>query len=267
MLKFVAEKPLAYACILAAFGVLGWRRRQGRRDATTHVLGLGATVFVLYNGFLVLTYIGHFPGVMSLEAHSYFRYTTQLTLLVLLGLALAAREAISARPAFWDRRRLAGGIAVVAALALPIGFAKRLRFDQEPPQPLIWSLAERLAPHLAPDDRLALLLPGDNSSTGTMLSDALRFTPPRRPGLDLREFTSGDPAEAAAAGYRLAFLSCTDGNNLGLPSHAAALLSFGDSGWQVAQLWPYPDGPDKARWNQNLSGAPLCHAGTPGALP
>jgi hypothetical protein len=93
-----------------------------------------------------------------------------------------------------------------------------------------------------------------------MLSGALRFTPPRRPNLDLREFTSGDPAEAAAAGYRLAFLSCTDGNTLGLPPHAAALLRLTDAGWQRVELWPYPETPERPRWNQNLSGPPLCHA-------
>ena len=259
MLKYVIEKPIVYLCIAASLAVLAWRLRRGRVDATTHVLGMAASVFVLYNGFLVLTYIGHFPGVMSTEAHSYFRYTTQLTPLVLLGLVLAGREALLAWPGFAARQRLAGGVAIAAILVAPLAFAERLRFDREPPQPLIWSLAQQLAPHLAPDDRLALLMPGDNSSTGTMLSDALRFTPPRRLGLDLKEFMSGDPKDAEAAGYRLAFLSCTDGNALGLPAHAAALLALGDIGWQAVEIWPYPEVPDKPRWNQNLSGAPLCH--------
>jgi hypothetical protein len=259
MVKVVVEKPLFYACVLVAFGLLIGRLRRGKADATTRVLGLIAAVFGLYNGFLVLTYIGHFPGVMSLQAHSYFRYNTHLALLVLLGLVLAGREAALASPGFTAWRGLAGGVAIAAMLVVPIGFAGRLRFDREPPQPLIWSLAQRLAPLLAPDDRLALLMPGDNSSTGTMLSGALRFTPPRRPDLDLREFTSGDPAEAEAAGYRLAFLSCTDGNALGLPPHAAALLRLTDTGWQSVELWPYPETPQKPRWNQNLSGAPLCH--------
>ncbi|MEI9984943.1 MAG: hypothetical protein WDN69_18095 [Aliidongia sp.] len=259
MLKVVVEKPLFYACVLAAIGLLLRRLVRGDGGATTRVLGLVAAVFALYNGFLVLTYIGHFPGVMSLEAHSYFRYNTHLALLVLLGLVLAAREAALAWPGFTRWRLVAGGIAIVAMLAAPIGFAQRLRFDREPPQPLIWSLAQDLAPRLQPDDRLALLMPGDNTSTGTMLMDALRFTPPRRLGLDLREFTSGDPAEAEAAGYRLAFLSCTDGSTLGLPPHAAALLRLSEGGWQAVETWPYPPETGKRRWNQNLSGAPLCH--------
>jgi hypothetical protein len=255
--KVVTEKPLLYACFLAAIWLLMRRQRRAAGGMTTRVLGLTAAIFLFYNGFLVLTYIGHFPGVMSTEAHSYFRYNTHLALLVLLGLVLATRDA-AVFPA--RRRRLAAGIAIVAILAAPIGFAQRLRFDREQPQPLIWSLAEHLAPHLAPDDRLALLMPGDNTSTGTMLSDALRFAEPRRPGLDLREIPSGDPAEAQAAGYRRAFLSCTDGNRLGLPPHGAALLDWsGDDGWRLVEFWPYPATPEKPRWNQNLSGAPLCH--------
>jgi hypothetical protein len=255
MLKTVAEKPLLYAWVLAVLALLGYRLRRRQGGPVTRVLGIAAGVFVLYNGFLVLTYIGHFPGVMSLEAHSYFRYNTHLALLILLGLVLALREAV---PGFSGWHSAAGAVAIIAMLAAPVGFAQRLRFDREPPQPLIWLLAQELAPTLQPADRVALLLPGDNTSTGTMLIDALRFTPPRRLELDLREFTTGDPADAEAAGYDLAFLSCTDGNGLGLPPHAAALLKHGAGGWQAVETWPYPPQTDKRRWNQNLSGAPLC---------
>ncbi|MGB8840100.1 MAG: hypothetical protein WCC64_03420, partial [Aliidongia sp.] len=259
MIKVVVEKPLLYAGFLATIGLLIRRLRRGTTGTATRILGLTAATLLFYNGFLVLTYIGHFPGVMSLEAHSYFRYNTHLALLTLLGLVLAIGEAVplSAMPA--HQRRLAGGVAIAAVLAAPIGFAQRLRFDREPPQPLIWTLARQLAPHLAPDDRLALLMPGDNTSTGVMLSGALRFAEPRRQDLDLREFATGDPAAAQAAGYRLAFLSCTDGNGLGLPPHGAALLTLSDDGWRAVEFWPYPERPDKSRWNQNLSGAPLCH--------
>jgi hypothetical protein len=258
MLKVVVEKPLFYVCILVALGLLADRLRRRQFGRTTGLLGLVAAIFLAYNGFLVLTYIGHFPGVMSLQAHSYFRYNTHLSLLLVLGLVLAVREAIAPeRLGAW--RRPAGAVAVLAMLLAPIAFAARLRFDQEPPQPLVWSLAQELAPHLAPDDRLALLLPGDNGSTGTMLIGALRYAPPRRPSLDMQQFLTGDPAAAAAAGYRQAFLSCTDGNALGLPPHASALLTLGDSGWQAVAVWPYPEFPAKPRWNQNLAGAPLCH--------
>ena len=258
MLKVVAEKPWLYAEVLAVLALLGYRLYRREGGPVTRALGIAAGAFVLYNGFLVLTYIGHFPGVMSLEAHSYFRYNTHLALIILLGLMLALCEAVPAWPGFTRGRGVAGAVAIIAMLAAPIGFAQRLRFDREPPQPLIWHLAQELAPKLQPTDRLALLLPGDNTSTGTMLIDALRFTPPRRLELDLREFTSGDPAEAEAAGYDLAFLSCTDGNSLGLPPQAAALLKHGAAGWQAIETWPYPPQTDKRRWNQNLSGAPLC---------
>jgi hypothetical protein len=257
MLKVVIEKPFFYAGVLAVLTWLAYRLRRGAGGPVTRALGLAAAVFAAYNCFLILTYIGHFPGVMSLEAHSYFRYNTHLALLVVLALALASREAALPGLAAW--RRPAAAAAIATILLAPVAFAQRLRFDQEPPQPLIRALAKDLAPLLGPRDRLALLLPGDNGSTGAMLSGVLRYAPPRRAALDLRLFPTGDPAIAAAAGYRLAFLSCTDGNALGLPGHAAALLALGDSGWHSVALWPYPEVSAKPRWNQNLAGAPLCH--------
>jgi hypothetical protein len=257
ILDVLLEKPVLFAFVffnMACFAV-NWRR--GRRDAATLVQGLASLIFLLYNGFLVLTYIGHFPGVMSLEAHSYFRYNTHLSLLLLLGVALQLRRLAPAVLATRPRRRLIGIALVGSMLLAPIGFAQRLRFDLEPPQPLIRALAHQLAPHLKPDERLALLLPGDNGSTGTALEAALRYEPPRRPALDLKQIFSADPA--AAEGYPLAFLSCTDGNTLGLPAQAAALLARSDTGWRAVEIWPYPPVPPGRRWNGNLAGAPLCH--------
>jgi hypothetical protein len=257
ILGVLLEKPVLFAFVVfnIALFALNWRR--GRRDAASLVQGLASVTFLFYNGFLVLTYIGHFPGVMSLEAHSYFRYNTHLSLLLLLGVALEiGRRAPSVLPT--RPRRHAIGIVLVGIMLLaPIGFAQRLRFDLEPPQPLIRALARNLAAHLKPDDRLALLLPGDNGSTGTALAAALRYEQPRRPSLDLKQIFSADPA--AAVGYSLAFLSCTDGNTLGLPAHAAALLAQADGGWRMVDLWPYPPVPPGQRWNGNLAGAPLCH--------
>jgi hypothetical protein len=90
----------------------------------------------------------------------------------------------------------------------------------------------------------------------------LRFTPPRRPQLDILELATGGGdglTAAAAAGYPLALLSCTDGTALGLPPHSAALLTHTESGWIATDIWPYPEVATKERWS-SLSGAPLCHS-------
>lgn len=260
--KVVVEKITFFACIGVLFVFLERRLRHRQLDATGQALGLAAATFLLYNGFLIVTYIGHFPGVMSVEAHSYFRYNTHLALLIEFALVVTIRNRVA--PWLASRSGLGRklGIAmIVLALLVPIGFAKRLRFDFDMPQPVVQQLARQLAPELKDDDKLALLLPGDTNSVDWALSSMLHFTAPRRPGLDLKFWDRADPAafdEAVAAGYELAFLSCTDNGALGLPPHASALLRHGTDGWQAVKVWPYPPVDPKQRWQQALPSAPLC---------
>jgi uncharacterized membrane protein (UPF0136 family) len=264
--KVVLEKPFFFACVIAVFALLPRALRQRPATETSRAVGLAAAVFLAYNAFIVLTYIGHFPGEMSVEAHSYFRYNTQLSLLVLLALVLSLREPM--RGWLGSRshtfRRSAGQVAIALILLVPIAFAGRLRFDRDMPQPLVWALAQHLAPHLPPaGGKIALLLPGDNGSVAPMLRGILRFSPPRHPTLDILELAAGDRAaldRADAAGYDLAFISCTDGGDLGLPAHASALLQHRDGVWQPLDSWPYPPVPAKQRWSQILAAPPLCRS-------
>ena len=262
MAKVVIEKITFFACVGVLFVFLERRLRHRQLDATGQALGLAAATFLLYNGFLIVTYIGHFPGVMGAEAHSYFRYNTHLALLIEFALVVTIRN--RAAPWLAARGQLArrlGIAAIVLALLVPVGFAKRLRFDFDMPQPVVRQLARQLAPELRADDKLALLLPGDTNSVDWALSTMLHFSPPRRPDLDLKFWDRADPAafdEAVAAGYDLAFLSCTEDGTLGLPPHASALLRHGADGWQPVKVWPYPPVDPKQRWQQALPSAPLC---------
>src|SRR5439155_26245920 len=117
-----------------------------------------AAGFVLYNLYLMAAYIAHFPGEMSAEAHSFFRYNTHLALILVLALTLVARDLLVGR-GFLRRFQCPAGAALVAlALLLPIGFAYRLRFDLVMRQPLVWDPGSKLKPHLKDGDRLAVLL-------------------------------------------------------------------------------------------------------------
>jgi hypothetical protein len=260
--KVIIEKPFHFSCVAAVFVLLaGFRRRLAAE--TRRVLGLTAIVFVLYTGFMVMTYVGHFVGIMSLHAHSYFRYNTHLSLLVVLGLVLAVRDGLRAWTGRWPGlRHSAGFVAMVIILVAPVAFAARLRFDREMPQPLVRDLVREVAARLREDDRILLALPGDNGSLGEMFRALLRFAPPRRLSLDIRLAASAEPAvliQAASDGYAYAFLSCTDGTSMGLPPHAAALLARTETGWQPVGIWPYAEVPKGERWTQTVSGAPLCH--------
>jgi hypothetical protein len=257
----IAEKPTYFTAEIIAFSCLPLLLRRRGWSPATRVLTVNAAAFVLYNGFLVVTYIAHFSATMASEAHSYFRYNTHLSLILVLSLALAVWELCPAplgRPRF---RRCAVAAVIALALLGPLAFAGRLRFDLAMPQPVVWGLASDVKPYLKDGDRLALLLPGDDGEVGELLTGYLASAPPRRRGLDTLRLETGDASAldaAATRGYDRAFVSCTPGGLLGLPAGRAALLTRGDGGWQVAASWSLPEGTALSHWQRNRHWPALC---------
>jgi hypothetical protein len=200
---------------------------------------------------------------MSSAAHSFFRYNTQLSLVLVLSLALTVRD-LGAAARIWERPLRTASAAVLGlALVAPIAFAKRLRFDLDMPQPLVWDLAKKLSPYLSDGGRLALLLPGDNDSVATMISGLLADTPPRRHMLDLLRRNTADAAtldEAARLSYPLALISCTPDGLGDLPANQAVLLRHDPYGWHLIAAWPYPTHAAQRRWQHILSWPPLCRS-------
>ena len=263
MAKIVGEKIFFYA-VLAATLACGVRRlrRHGLDRATRMTAMLGGS-FVLYSAALVFAYVALFPGTMGTDAHSYFRYSTHLALLLMAAIVLLARAAVRERG--WvpapTVRRLASSSSVVLMLVVPVAFERFLRFDLEPPALRVWTLARIAAPFLAGDRRVALLLPGDNGSVAAMLGTVLRAVPPRHPELDLAVVSRLAPdtlAAMAAEGYRTALLSCAPAGFALVPEGNAALLRRDAAGWHAAEIWPYAAPPPGARWSHVLATAPLC---------
>jgi hypothetical protein len=260
--EVISEKAVYFSFVAMAVVALPvLLRRQGWTQAT-RLLFFFTNLFILYNGFLLVIYMGVFSPTMSSAAHSLFRYNTHLSLVLVLALALAARDLL---PAPWfERVRSGGGAAIlVVALLAPVAFAKRLRFDLDMPQPLVWDLAKHLAPYLEDGDRLALLLPGDNDSVATMLAGVLADTPPRRRRLAVLRRSDAEPAaleDAARRGYKLALVSCSPNDWTGVPPGQAVLLRYDRGGWQFVSAWPYPRDAG-GRWQHILAWAPLCRRG------
>jgi len=262
ILVAIAEKPLFFL-VIAAVVVLGIEltRRQGLREGTRLLL-LTTVLFAVYNAFLVVVYVIHMGPVAGEAAHSYFRYMTHLSLLAMLSLTVVARDWVLARPpesAAAERRRWVPAAVVLLALLVPFAFVKRLRFDTQMPQPLIWGLAHEIAGEVRDGDRLAFLLPGDNGSTSLMLRAALALTPPRR-DLDIYDVSAvpggveGGLKAAAQRGYVKAVVTCA------ASADAAQLLAYDGATWHVDKSWPYPPVRSKERWTTVLSAAPLCHS-------
>jgi hypothetical protein len=260
-LNVVAAKPFYFGCAAAASLTLPLLLRRQGWTPTTRLLAFNAALFVLYNVFIGMTYIAAFPGEMSVEAHSYFRYNTHLTLVLVLSLALAARDFGAASWLRHERLRLASAAVLVLMVLAPVAFVKRLRFDLDMPQPLVWDLAKNVSVHLRDGDRLALLLPGDNDSVATMISGILADTSPRRHMLDILRRNTADQAtldEAARLGYGFALISCTPEGWEDLPPSEAVLLRRNPDGWHLLAAWPYPAHAAERRWQHILSWGPLC---------
>jgi hypothetical protein len=257
----IFEKPTYFALEFVSFVCLPLLLRARGWSPATRFLAFNAAAFVLYNAFLIVTYIAHFSAEMAAEAHSYFRYNTHLSLLLVASLALAARELW---PAYGTRRRLeraAAAVVVAVALLAPVAFAERLRFDLAMPQPLVRELAANLKPYLKDDDRLALLLPGDDGEVADVLSGDLASVPPRRRGLELVREKTADAAAldaVAARGYDLALVSCTPAGLMDLPAREAALFRRDADGWHVIDHWPYAQGRALSRWQRNRHWPALC---------
>jgi hypothetical protein len=251
--KIVSEKPVYFGCVVVALVSLPPLLQRQGWTTSTRLLAFHAAAFVLYNLYLMAAYIAHFPGEMSSEAHSYFRYNTHLALVLVLSLALVLRDLATAGGLVRRWQGPAGALVIALALLVPIGFAYRLRFDLVMPQPLVWDLAGNLKPYLKDGDRLALLLPGDNGSLDDMLSGVLTDVAPRR-RLTLLHRQTGDAAaldEAAEQGYSLALISCTSAGS-------AVLFEHGAEGWRWLAAWPYPAEARRQRWQRILAWPPLC---------
>lgn len=245
MLWAMVQKATFFLCLFAVVGggVWAWWRARTTRAGLLLVMIAGVTL--LFNAFLVFTYIAHFPTVMAAQAHSYFRYASQLSLLVMLGLVLMLRPLAEA----WllaraDRARRIGRVMVALIVLLPFALVKPLRFDLDTPQPVLWRLGHAVAEQVPDGEHLAVIVPHDpDDAVGSLLRGVLLFTPPARPHLDLRTEPNADPrtlADLAAAGYRLALLTCVAEGPPGLPPHAAALLRYQDNAWTPVWVWPYP---------------------------
>jgi len=263
LLVAMFRKATFFLCVAALLALtVRWLRRrpwsfEGR------LLGMIAGTIILFNGFLLFTYVAHFPAPWALGAHSYFRYNTQVSLLLMLGLVVTLRPWavawLATRPG--PTARLAQA-AVALALLLPVAGAPLLRFDRDMPQPELRQLGHAAAAYLKPGDRVALMLPKDyEDSIGSFMRGVLLFTPPRRPGLDFRIETDVTPATLAAAtadADRLALVTCAPPGLDGVPPGDAAVLQATPGGWQVVQTWAWPSRIKQQEFSAMLARDPLC---------
>ena len=136
-----------------------------------------AVVFLIYNGFLLFTYLAAFGEYDALRAASYWRYNTHLGGLCVLfgayGLARAWRAWVPIRRT--ARLRL---LPIVLLLVMPFAFASKIRFDDHPIKNHVRNVGVSLAQTLKPNDRLAVVDETHNGEYEVILRYAISRVAP-----------------------------------------------------------------------------------------
>jgi hypothetical protein len=232
------EKATYFGVMAAALvaGLVRWRR--GGRDPATMLLMLLCGCFLLFDLFLLFIYVAHFQGAMRSSAQSYYRLNTELALLLMTALMLLLRAPARRWLATRSGRRAVPSLAVIAALALPVGFFERVRFDLRRGRAVPWSLAQSVAPELAPGDRLAILATGRTQDGPLELRGYLGLLAPGTAATALR-FEPRDVIPALPArGFDRLLVTCAAAVRSDLPVNAAALFAWDGASWRLRQLWP-----------------------------
>ena len=115
--------PMLIACVLAVRGLIKFETKFDRISVLVAVLFLG------YTSFLLMMYVGYFGRTSALSVISFWRYSTHN--------GMVAVVFISAGLIYLFRHRLSRdqlpvwlkGIGILLVVALPLGFAHKLRFD------------------------------------------------------------------------------------------------------------------------------------------
>ncbi|MEJ0071443.1 MAG: hypothetical protein WDO24_24905 [Pseudomonadota bacterium] len=232
------EKPTFFGILAAALGIGVARWWRGARDPATLALMLLLGCVLLFDLFLLFIYVAHFQGAMSSNAQSYYRLNTELALLLMVGLVLLLRAPVGRWLATSSWRRAVPSLAVIAALALPVGFFERVRFDLRRARSVPWTLAEAVAPRLTPRDRLAILATGTNHDGPLQLRGYLGLLAPTLDAQALRFEPNDVIAALPARGFDRLLVTCAGAVQADLPRDAAGLFAWDGTRWQMLEVWP-----------------------------
>ncbi len=138
--KFAFFIPMLVACGFAVRALLRCRTGFDR------IALLVSVVFAANLAFLFITYLGHFGRDQAVTAVSFWRYNIDVGMVAVIFLTAGVLWYWRGRTSFDTYPRWLAPVAIVLVVALPFGFATKLRFDYEPPKPHYIAVAKALAP-------------------------------------------------------------------------------------------------------------------------
>lgn len=247
-MALIASKKGGYFLIMLAavgFGIRALRRTGSAFDRLAILTG---TLFLLYNFFLLFTYVAAFGDYEAVRAASYWRYNMHLGGATLVFAAYAvARLAWRRDLSFVPKSALqaAGVAAAVAVFAAPLVLVDRFRFDLDPDYRHIREISADMARLLRPEQRVIAFDPQDNgqflmllrygmhgSAQVTDMISVYTKVPPEV----LRSMI--DRRKATHLWLRRPDQEATLVHGLALAPGSAYLLARHNGAWSVERSWP-----------------------------
>jgi hypothetical protein len=245
-MALIASKKGGYFSVMTVAVIFAMLAVWRPRGAFGRLAVISGVLFLSYNGFLLLAYVTAFGPDEGPRAASYWRYNTHLggvcLAFVTYSAALLWHRYLSGKLPGW-----APVLAIILVVALPIGMAKKLRFDDHPRYHYAWETGRAIAKQLTKKDRIILIDPSSNGQYLVIMRYNLQpttmidseVTSAHRP-------TSGDIAKRASAKnithvwvydpttvVRQAFgLDLTGGRSWLLAKHGGK--------WGPVASWPHP---------------------------
>lgn len=226
--------------VVLAVAALARPDTPGRRLAW-----VAAVLFVAYNAFLFVAYLGSFDPYEAARAASYWRYNLHLGGVALLAFAVLVAEGLARRG--WNVPDLAAKAGVVLLVLAPLVAAPQLRFDRHPVKDYLRAIAPQVAAQVPPGATLAVADPNDPGFYSFMLQFLLG--PDRRMVARVDRYQTWEAPRLAehlarsGAGYLWVHQTNPVLDEVvGRPLNPAAshLLEWGEEGWRLLASWPYP---------------------------
>lgn len=235
MASVASKKGGYFAVMLVALG-FALRSVLRPRTAFDRLAIITGTTFILYNAFLLFTYVTAFGDNEALHAASYWRYNTHLG-----GLCVVFASYGIARLWRWPAPRVVGWAAVALVLLAPLVFAKMIRFDDRAPKRYVRAVAADIVRTLAPTDRIVLIDPRSAGEYLVIMHYALHGGP--RVVGDVSTAAGGTiplPPDATHVWVHVPDAAVEAALDVKLASGASYLLARKGGAWTIEKSWPYP---------------------------
>lgn len=254
MALIASKKGGYFGLMLAAVGVAVYGAAGALRGRPVSALArlaiIVAIMFVGYNAFLYVAYVGAFGAGEGRSAASYWRYNTQLggAALIFGAAALGALYRRYSTAVSLPRFARTGVIAV--ALIMPVFLAVKIRFDLNPVTRYVRSVGTEIAQLLPAGSTLLVVDPGGNGKRAMLI----RYEVPTARVERTEEFASAAAVQGAIAALgREAFLWVHESKpaiiqalGIDLAPLSSSLVGRSGDGWRIIRSWPYPGYTDPA---------------------